>query len=73
MYPMVRINLAVLLAYKKWKVADLSKVTGIRYNTLSDMYHEFTERISLEHIDLICRALGCTVGDLIEYIPDKSK
>ncbi len=68
---MVRVNLAVLLAKKKWKVADLSRITGIRYNTLTDMYHEFTERISLEHIDLICKALDCTAGDLIEYIPDR--
>jgi putative transcriptional regulator len=68
---MVRINLAVLLAKKKWKVSDLSRITGIRYMTLSDMYHEMTERISLEHIGLICEALECTPGDLIEYIPDK--
>jgi putative transcriptional regulator len=73
MYPVVRINLAVLLAKKKWKVTDLAKLTGIRYMTLSDMYHEFTERISLEHIDLICKALDCTAGELIEYVPDKSK
>lgn len=68
---MVRINLAVLLAKKKMRVQHLSKSTGIRYNTLSDMYHEMTERISIEHIDLICKALNCTSGELIEYIPDK--
>lgn len=68
---MVRINLAVLLAKRKMRVADLSKITGIRYNTLSDLYHEFALRISLEHIDLICKALDCTAGDLIEYVPDK--
>ena len=53
------------------RVQHLSKSTGIRYNTLSDMYHEMTERISIEHIDLICKALNCTSGELIEYIPDK--
>jgi len=68
---MIRVNLAVLLAKKKMRVADLSRITGIRYNTLSDLYHEFALRISFEHLDLICKALDCTVGDLIEYIPDK--
>lgn len=68
---MVRINLAVLLAKKKMKVADLCRITGIRYNTLNDLYHEFALRISLEHIDLICNALDCTACDLIEYTPDK--
>ena len=68
---MVRINLAVLLAQRKMRVQHLANLTGIRYNTLSDMYHEFTERISLEHIDLICRILNCTSGELIEHVPDK--
>jgi len=68
---MVRINLAVLLAKKKWKQSDLVRMTGIRTNTINDMYHEFAISIKLEHIDKICKALGCTAGELIEYIPDK--
>jgi putative transcriptional regulator len=68
---MVRVNLAIVLAKRKMKVSDLSRITNIRYNTLSDLYHEFAERVSLEHINLICKALDCTVADLIEYIPDK--
>jgi putative transcriptional regulator len=68
---MVRINLAVLLAKKKWKQSDLVRMTGIRTNTINDMYHEFALSIKIEHINKICEALGCTAGELIEYIPDK--
>lgn len=70
---MVVLNLAVLLAKKKWSVADLYRETGIRYNTLNDYYHEMAISIKFEHIDKICAALGCTVGELIEYTPVRKR
>jgi putative transcriptional regulator len=69
--PMVKINLAVLLAQKKWKITDLHKATGIRYMTLNDLFNEFSLSIKIEHIDKICDALGCAVGELIEHIPSR--
>lgn len=68
---MVRVNLAILLAKKKMSVLELHKLTGIRYRTLTDYFHEMALSIKFEHIDKICSALGCSAGDLIEYIPDK--
>lgn len=66
---MVVVNLAVLLAKKKWNQADLCRATGIRPSTISDYYNEMALGIRFEHIDLICKALGCTSGELIEYVP----
>jgi putative transcriptional regulator len=37
---MVRIHLSTLLGAKKWNQAQLARVTGIRYNTINDLYHE---------------------------------
>jgi putative transcriptional regulator len=68
---MVRIHLSTLLGAKKWNQAQLARVTGIRYNTINDLYHEFAVSIKIEHIDLICEALECTASQLIEYIPKK--
>ncbi len=68
---MVRIHLAVLLAKKKWKLSDLCRITGIRYNTLSDLYYEISLSIKFEHIEKICSALECSSEELIEYIPEK--
>ena len=68
---MLKVNLAVLLAEIKMNIADLHRITGIRYNTLSDYYNEMALSIKFEHIDKICEVLGCSVGDLIEYVPDK--
>lgn len=68
---MIKIHLAKLLGEKKWTQKYLADITGIRPNTIHQMYHEFIDRINVEHIDKICDALGCEVGDLIEYIPNK--
>lgn len=55
---MVRILLSTRLGERKWTQADLSRMTGIRPNTISELYHEVATRISIDHIDLICEALG---------------
>lgn len=68
---MVRIKLSSLLGDRKMNIMDLHRITGTRYRTLTDYYHEMALSIKFEHIDKICEALGCTVGELIEYIPDK--
>ena len=31
----------------------------------NDLYHEMTDRVSLEQLDLICKALDCKISDLL--------
>lgn len=50
--------------------ADLSRATGIRANTINELYHELAERVNLEHLDLICEALHCELDELIIRIPN---
>lgn len=66
---MIRILLSTRLGEKRISQAELSRITGIRPNTISELYHELSERISLEHLSLICQALDCNVGDLLIYDP----
>lgn len=68
---MIRVNLSILLGERKMKQADLARITGIRPATINDLYHELAERISLEHLDLICEALQCDLSDLL--VRDLSK
>lgn len=51
--------------------SELSKKTGIRPGTINELYHEFAERVNLEHLDKICEVLGCDLTELIEYVPNK--
>ena len=67
---MIRILLSPRLGERRWTQADLARMTGIRPSTINELYHELAERVNLEHIDLICEALGCEVSDLIEREPN---
>ena len=66
---MIKIHLSRLLGERKWTQADLSRRTGIRPNTVSALYNEFIDRISLQQLDKICEVLGCDLHDLLEYVP----
>lgn len=68
---MIRILLSTKLGELRWTQADLARKTGIRPSTINDWYHELAERINLEHLDLICEALGCDISDIIVRVPNR--
>lgn len=68
---MIRILLSKKLGELRWTQADLARATGIRPNTIGELYHEFAERVSLEQLDLICEALNCKLDELIVREPNK--
>lgn len=68
---MIRILLSTKLGELRWTQADLARATGIRPNTINELYHELVERVNLEHLDLICEALDCKLDELIVRVPDK--
>lgn len=67
---MIRILLSTRLGELRWTQADLARKTGIRPNTISDLYHEIADRVSLEHLDKICETLDCDLTDLIVRVPN---
>ena len=62
---MIRIMLSTLLGEKRWTQSDLVRKTGIRASTINDLYHEMTDRVSLEQLDMICDALDCDISELL--------
>lgn len=68
---MIKILLSKKLGELRLTQADLARVTGIRPNTINELYHELAERVSLEHLDLICEALNCELDELIIRVPNK--
>lgn len=66
---MIRILLSTRLGERRWTQADLARKTGIRPSTINDLYHEIADRVNLEHLDLICEALGCDLNELIVREP----
>ena len=67
---MIKSNLAVLLAERKMRVADLVKETGINKSTLYKLYNDESVRIDFETINKICSVLKVEVGDLLIFKKD---
>lgn len=68
---MIKITLSRKMGELRVTQAELSRATGIRANTINDLYHDFAERVTLEHLDKICEALHCELSDIVEYFPNK--
>ena len=68
---MIRITLSRKLGEMRITQSELSRATGIRPNTINDLYHDLAERVSLEHLDKICEALDCDISEIVEFTPNK--
>lgn len=68
---MIKILLSKKLGELRLTQADLARATGIRPNTINELYHELADRVNLEHLDLICEALNCELDELIVRIPNR--
>ena len=55
---MIRILLSTRLGELRWTQADLARKTGIRPTTINELYHEFAERVNLEHLAYLRSILG---------------
>ena len=58
------------MGYKRIKISELAKITGLRYNTVYNLYHDRTKGIDFETLNKLCFALECSPNDLFRYIPD---
>ena len=68
---MIRVLLSTKLGELRWNQADLARKTGIRPTTINELYHDFAVRVNLDHLDLMCEALGCQLHELIERVPGR--
>lgn len=54
---------------KRINVSELSRMTGIAYPTILDLYHDRKKTIKFETVKRICDALGIPLSELFEYVP----
>lgn len=67
---MIRIKLCELMGREKMTRKKLSELTGIRPNTIGDLYKEDIKKIDLQVLDKICSVFNCEIADILEYIPN---
>ncbi len=63
-------NLDVQLAKNKMSLTELSERVGITIANLSILKSGKARAIRFSTLELICKELNCTPGDLFEYSPD---
>ena len=67
---MIRIRLDYVLLDRRMKLKDLATDTGLAVNNLSILKTNKARAIRFSTLNALCKALECTPGDLLEYIPD---
>jgi putative transcriptional regulator len=67
---MINIRLDYVLLDKRMKLKDLAEATGLAVNNLSILKTNKARAIRFSTLNSLCKALNCTPGELIEYIPD---
>ena len=68
---MIDIRLDYVLLDRRMKLKDLAQATGLAVNNLSILKTNKARAIRFSTLNSLCKALNCTPGDLIEYIPDE--
>jgi len=66
----VKIKVSDMLGKYKMTMKELSDKTGIRPNTISNLYYEEAKRIEFNQIESLCRVFNCKIEDIFEFIED---
>jgi len=67
---MINIRLDYVLLDKRMKLKDLADATHLAVNNLSVLKTNKARAIRFSTLNSLCKALNCTPGELLEYIPD---
>jgi putative transcriptional regulator len=70
---MINIRLDYVLLDKRMKLKDLAEATGLAVNNLSILKTNKARAIRFSTLEALCKALDCTPGELIEFVPDQTK
>ena len=70
---MINIRLDYVLLDRRMKLKELAEATGLAVNNLSILKTNKARAIRFSTLNRLCKALSCTPGDLIEYVPDKAE
>lgn len=73
---MIQFKLRQLVAQKEFAerrnvmLKEVCAATGVHRSTLNRMVNHKPHNVGCETINLLCQYFGCTVSDLMEYVPD---
>ena len=68
---MFRNNISFILAKRGISISELARGSGLARNTVLALYRNRADGIRFSTISAICDYLGCTMSDIIEYVPNQ--
>ncbi|WP_226001615.1 helix-turn-helix domain-containing protein [Paenibacillus sp. BJ-4] len=66
----IRCRLGDIMRERGLQNKDVVDLTGVSRNTITSLAGNATKRIDYDTLGALCRGLGVTPGDLLEYIPN---
>ncbi len=66
----IKVNLDLLLVQRKMSLTQLAEEVGITLSNMSLLKTGKVRGIRFNTLDVICRTLQCTPGDILDYEPD---
>ena len=68
-YGKVAINLKVLMDKNNILIYQMSKLTGLKYNTIKSYYNNAPlTKVDLDVVAKMCYVLDCNIEDILEYV-----
>lgn len=66
------VNLDVVMAKRKMSLNELSEKVGLTLSNLSILKTGKAKAIRFSTLEVICEALKCQPGDILEYVSEKN-
>lgn len=68
-YGKVQINLKQIMDEYSISIYQMSKLTGLKYNTIKSYYNNAPlTKVDLDVVAKMCYVLNCNVKDILEYV-----
>lgn len=64
------VNVDVMMAKRKMSLNELSEIVGLTLSNLSILKTGKAKAIRFSTLEVICKALDCQPGDILEYVSD---
>jgi putative transcriptional regulator len=70
---MINVRLDYVLLDRRMKLRELAESTGLAVNNVSILKTNKARAIRFSTLNKLCEVLGCTPGDLLQYVPDNQQ
>ena len=70
-YGHIEINLKKYMDQKQITRNALARAVNTRFEVIDKWYHGHVEKIDADVLARICFVLGCTPGDIVQYVLDE--